>query len=70
MALKKSADFIIDKVMVKHSMPEFIPLMFSKLNDADINTEKYILSALTKCGIRNMDDLHDYVSQKYNFHKT
>jgi len=60
---KRSTDvyvtYILDKVMIKHQMPEFVPLFFDKLDDADINTEKYILSALVKCGVRNMDELHD-----------
>lgn len=69
---KRSTDvyvtYILDKVMIKHPMPEFIPLMFSKLSDADINTEKYILSALTKSGTRNMDDLHDYIVEALTDH--
>jgi len=58
-AKKQSTDvyvtYILDKTMIKHHFPEFVPLFFGKLNDADINTEKYIVSALVKCGIRDLD---------------
>ena len=62
---KRSTDvyvtYILDKIMMKHSLPEFVPLMFEKIDEAEVSTEKYIISALAKCGLHAMDDIHDQV---------
>ena len=69
---KKNADvyvtYILDKTMIKHHCPEFIPIFFDKLKDADINTEKYLISALSKCGIRDLKPLDPYLTKGLTDH--
>ncbi|MCK4614435.1 MAG: HEAT repeat domain-containing protein, partial [Thermoplasmata archaeon] len=55
--------YVLDRVMTKQPLPEFIPILFEKLSDADSATEKYVISALVKCGIGNIDDIREYLVQ-------
>jgi HEAT repeat protein len=55
--------YILDKLMAKHHMPEFIPMLFGKIDDADTNTEKYIISALIKSGNHDLEALAPYLTE-------
>lgn len=58
---KRSTDvyitYILDKIMARRHLPEFVPMFFEKIDDADTNTEKYLINALVKCGIRDLEPL-------------
>ncbi len=53
--------YVLEKVLNKRPMPEFIPILFAKLDDTDAPTEEHVIAALVKCGLRNMDDLKPHL---------
>lgn len=56
---KRSTDvyvtYILDKLMDDHPMTEFVPLFLAKLGDSDVNTTRFLVSALVRCGIHDLE---------------